>query len=98
MQIICSKNGSELNVVLSGRLDTKTAPELEKTLEDNLPGVAALTFDLAGLTYTSSAGLRVFLKAQKIMNRQGSMRLISVCEDIMEIFEMTGFTDILTIE
>ena len=98
MQITCEKNGGELTVALDGRLDTKTAPELEKTLEDILPGATSLTFDLAGLTYTSSAGLRVFLKALKVMKQQGAMRLTHVCEDIMEILEMTGFTELMTIE
>ena len=86
-----------LTVALDGRLDTITAPELEKELGDSLEGVRELTFDFAKLEYISSAGLRVLLAAQKIMNKQGSMKLIHVDEVIMEIFEVTGFTDILTI-
>ncbi len=83
---------------LDGRLDTTTAPELEKELKASLDGVTALTLDLLKLEYISSAGLRVLLSAQKIMNRQGSMKLIHVNETIMEIFEVTGFSEILTIE
>ena len=98
MQITCEKNGGELTVAIVGRLDTQTAPQLEKTLEDNLSGVTSVIFDLAGLTYTSSAGLRVFLKARKVMKQQSDVRLIHVCEDIMEIFDMTGFTELMTIE
>ena len=93
---IVDENG--LTVALDGRLDTITAPELEKELGHSLEGVRELTFDLAKLEYISSAGLRVLLAAQKIMNKQGSMKLIHVDEVIMEIFEVTGFTDILTIE
>ena len=91
-------SGTELNVVLEGRLDTTTAPELEKELKDSLDGVAALTIDMKELEYISSAGLRVLLSTQKIMNRQGEMKLKNVNETIMEIFEVTGFSDILTIE
>ena len=98
MQITCEKNGNELTIAIAGRLDTQTAPELDQTLEDNLPGATSLTFDLAELTYTSSAGLRVFMKARKIMKRQDAIRLIHVREDILEIFEMTGFTELMTIE
>ena len=91
-------NGTQLSVSLAGRLDTTTAPELEKELKDSLDGVTELAMDFAGLDYISSAGLRVLLAAQKIMNRQGSMKVTHVNETIMEIFEVTGFTDILTIE
>ena len=99
MQISCEKNGGELTIAVSGRLDTKTAPELEKTIPDELPGVSALTFDLNGLTYTSSAGLRVFLIALKTMKKQGgTVRLINVCRDVLDILEMTGFTDLMTVE
>lgn len=83
---------------LEGRLDTITAPELEKELKENLNGVSALTLDLEKLDYISSAGLRVLLSAQKVMSRQGQMKLVRVNETVMEIFEVTGFTDILTIE
>ncbi len=98
MDLKTNRNESTLTITLSGRLDTSTAPELERAVEENLPGVTELIFDLADLTYTSSAGLRVFLKSQKAMSRVGEMKLINVCEAIMEIFELTGFTDILQIE
>ena len=83
---------------LEGRLDTVTAPELENALQGALDGVTELTLDFEKLDYISSAGLRVLLAAQKRMNCQGSMKLVHVNETIMEIFEVTGFTDILTIE
>ena len=83
---------------LTGRLDTTTAPELEKELRDSFDGVSELTLDFSGLDYISSAGLRVLLAAQKIMNKQGEMKIRGVNETIMEIFEVTGFSDILTIE
>ena len=83
---------------LAGRLDTTTAPDLEKELKESLGGVSELALDFAGLEYISSAGLRVLLSAQKIMNKQGSMKVTNVNETIMEIFEVTGFSDILTIE
>lgn len=98
MQMTLKQEGNALIISVSGRLDSKTAPELDKTVEENVGGIASLTFDLQDLVYTSSAGLRIFLKAQKLMNRQGQMKLIHVCDDIMEIFEMTGFNEILTIE
>ena len=91
-------NGTELTVALTGRLDTTTAPELEKELKENLDGVTALVIDMTALEYISSAGLRVLLSAQKIMGRQGEMKVTHVSETIMEIFEVTGFSDILTIE
>ena len=83
---------------LEGRLDTNTSPDLEKELREALPGVSALELDFEKLEYISSAGLRVLLSAQKLMNRQGEMKVKNVNETIMEIFEVTGFTDILTIE
>lgn len=83
---------------LEGRLDTTTAPELEKELNASCAGVTDLAFDLADLDYISSAGLRVLLAAQKMMNKQGSMVIRNAGEAIMEIFEVTGFSDILTIE
>ena len=98
MTIVKKQEGSELQLSLEGRLDTTTAPELEKELKEALPGVTALTLDFEKLDYISSAGLRVLLSAQKIMNRQGEMKLVHVGEVIMEIFEVTGFSDILTIE
>ena len=91
-------NASQLTVALTGRLDTTTAPELEKELKDSLNGVTELVIDMAALEYISSAGLRVLLSAQKTMNKQGGMKVIHVNETIQEIFEVTGFSDILTIE
>ena len=87
-----------VRIGLEGRLDTTTAPELEKELGGALAGVGELTLDFEKLEYISSAGLRVLLAAQKVMNRQGSMKVTNVNETIMEIFEVTGFSDILTIE
>ena len=91
-------NGEEVTLAVSGRLDTQTAPELEAELDAVLPGLKELTFDMANLEYVSSAGLRVILKAQKAMNTQGSMKLTGVNDSIMEVFDITGFLDILTIE
>jgi anti-sigma B factor antagonist len=98
LNIMSQKNASELTVELSGRLDTNTAPELEAALKTALEGVEELTFDFEKLDYISSAGLRVLLATQKTMNRQGSMKVKNANEIIMEIFEVTGFADILTIE
>ncbi len=83
---------------LEGRLDTITAPELERELKASLDGVSELVLDFAKLEYVSSAGLRVLLAAQKLMTKQGSMKLVNVNETIMEILDVTGFVDILTIE
>ena len=91
-------NGEALTLIVSGRLDTQTAPELEKELDNVLSDIKELTFDFANLEYVSSAGLRVILKAQKAMNAQGSMKLTGVNDSIMEVFDITGFLDILTIE
>lgn len=91
-------NGSELTITLSGRLDTTTAPRLEGELKAGLDGVDHLVLDFAALDYLSSAGLRVLLSAQKVMNRQGDMVVRNVNETIAEIFEVTGFCDILTVE
>ena len=90
--------GSALTITLDGRLDTTTAPQLEQALDAALSGMTQVTLDCAGLAYISSAGLRVLLKAQKVMNRQGSMKLIHVNETIAEVFDITGFSDILTVE
>ena len=98
LNIVKERRDDALTVKLEGRLDTTTAPELEGALRDELSEVKALVFDLSGLEYISSAGLRVLLSTQKTMNRQGSMKLIVVNETIMEIFSITGFCDILTIE
>ena len=92
------RDGSVLTLAPEGRLDTITSPELEKVFKESLDGVSELTLDFGKLDYISSAGLRVLLAAQKTMNRQGSMKIVHVCETIMEIFEVTGFLDILTIE
>ena len=97
MEIIKNLDGSKLNVALVGRLDTITAPDLDKELKAGLDGVTELAFDFAKLDYISSAGLRVLLGAQKAMNKVGTMTLSNVNESIMEVFEMTGFADILTI-
>lgn len=91
------ENGS-VTLTVAGRLDTTTAPKLEKTLDNVLDGTKELVFDMTGLEYISSAGLRVILKAQKAMNAQGSMKLTGVNDSIMEVFDITGFLDILTIE
>ena len=91
-------NNDAVTLAVSGRLDTQTAPELEKELDAILSNVKELTFDMTNLEYVSSAGLRVILKAQKAMNMQGSMKLTGVNDSIMEVFDITGFLDILTIE
>ncbi len=93
-----TKEKEELCLALEGRLDTVTAPQLEKELQGSLADVKALTLDFERLEYISSAGLRVLLAAQKIMNRQGEMKLVHVNETIREIFEVTGFCDILNVE
>ena len=98
MNIQKTLSGTTLMVALEGRLDTTTALKLEEELRGSVAGVSRLVFDLAKLEYVSSAGLRVLLAAQKVMNRQGSMKLIGVNDDVMEVFEITGFSDILTIE
>lgn len=90
--------GTILNVSLKGRLDTTTSPELEAFLKENLDGVTELVFDMADLEYISSAGLRVLLTAHKAMAKQGGMKLQHVNEIVMEVFEVTGFADILSIE
>ena len=97
LNIVKTIENGKAAMALEGRLDTVTAPELEKELKDALEGVSELTLDFAKLEYVSSAGLRVLLAAQKTMNKQGEMRLLNVGETIMEIFEVTGFADILTI-
>ena len=98
MTIEIKKNASEIIIEVVGRLDTITAPVLEKTIGENICDVQSLILDLKGLEYISSAGLRVLLGAQKKMQMSGSMKLIGVCEEVMEVLEMTGFADILTIE
>lgn len=98
MEIIKNANGTELEIALEGRLDTMTAPVLENELKEATAGITLLTLNFEKLDYISSAGLRVLLGAQKAMNKQGSMIIKNVNVDIMEIFDITGFTDILTIE
>ena len=98
MTIEKNRQGSELIVSLEGRLDTVSAPEFEAVVKNELAGVDRFILDLKKLQYTSSAGLRVILLAQKTMNKQGKMILKNVAEAVMEVFEMTGFADILVIE
>lgn len=98
MEILKKQNGTTMDVALSGRLDTTTAPQLEAEMKASLEGITELCFDFEKLEYVSSAGLRVLLSCQKTMKKQGKMKLRHVCEEIMEVFEITGFTDILTIE
>lgn len=98
MNMIKTQAGASLQFTLSGRLDTITAPKLEAELRSSLTGVTDLTLDFSEIEYISSAGLRVLLAAQKIMNKQGKMLVKNVSEEINEIFEITGFVDILTIE
>lgn len=95
MTIEIKKMGADAVIELCGRLDTTTAPVLEKTIGENIPENTNLTLDLKGLEYISSAGLRVLIGAQKRMQRNGSMKLMNVCEEVMDVFEMTGFADIL---
>ena len=97
MTIEIKKNAGETLVELVGRLDTTTAPALDKTINDDLGDTKHLVLDLKGLEYISSAGLRVLLGAQKKFQKVGSMKLTNVHEEVMEVFEMTGFADILTI-
>ena len=98
MTIEKNLNGTELVMAFNGRMDTSTAPLFEAEIKSGLDGVEKLILDFENLEYVSSAGLRVILKAQKIMNTQGEMKLTHVNETIMEVFDITGFVDILTIE
>lgn len=98
MEINKTLNGTELTIELSGRLDTRTAPKLESEMKRSLNGVSLLVLDLNNLEYVSSAGLRIFLMSQKVMNKQGRMIVKNVKDVIMDIFEVTGFVDILTIQ
>lgn len=97
MTISKKLNGTALEIALEGRLDTMTAPELEKELNASLDAVDALTLDLASLDYISSAGLRVLLAAHKIMSRKGGMKITNANEIVNEVFDVTGFSGILTI-
>ena len=98
MTIEKTQNGNELIIKLSGSLDTITAPDLEAELKASFVGITDLVFDLAQLEYVSSAGLRTLLMAHKTMLRLGSMKIVNVCEAVKEIFDITGFSDIFTIE
>jgi anti-sigma B factor antagonist len=97
LNINTTYDGGKMNVELDGRLDTTTAPMLESELKEKLGNSSELVFDLQNLEYISSAGLRVLLAAQKIMNKQGSMCIKNVSAAVKDIFEVTGFSDILTI-
>ena len=98
MTINIEKSGEMLTLKIEGRLDTTTAPELEKTINEQSEGIKDLVMDMEKLEYISSAGLRVLLAAQKKMNKIGTMKLTHVCDAVMEVFEMTGFSDILVFE
>lgn len=98
MTINKSVTGTTMTVKVEGRLDTMTAPELEKALKDSIGTITELILDFENLAYVSSAGLRVLLSAQKIMNKQGSMVIRNACETVTEVFEVTGFSEILTVE
>ena len=98
MTVEIKRNAEETTIELVGRLDTTTAPALEKTINEDIADVKNLVIDIKGLEYISSAGLRVLLATQKKMQKVGSMKVINVCEVVMEVFEMTGFADILVIE
>ena len=98
MTIEIKKNENETTFEVVGRLDTITAPVLEKTIGENIDGIKNLILNFERLEYISSAGLRVLLGTQKKMKNIGAMKLVGVCEEVMEVFEMTGFADILTIE
>ena len=98
MTIEIQKNAAEVTIQIAGRLDTITAPTLDKTISEEIGDTKNLILDMKDLAYISSAGLRVLLGAQKRMQKIGSMKVINVCEEVMEVFEMTGFADILVIE
>jgi anti-sigma B factor antagonist len=98
MTIEIKRNVEELVLQIVGRLDTTTAPALEKTITENISGIKNLILDFKALEYISSAGLRVLLSAQKKMQQIGEMKVTHVCEEVMEVFEITGFADILVIE
>ena len=98
MTIEIKKNAAETIIRIVGRLDTITAPALDKTINEDIGDTKNLVLDVKGMEYISSAGLRVLLAAQKKMQKIGSMKVTGVCEEVMEVFEMTGFADILVIE
>lgn len=98
MTITNERNNDQLTIAIEGRLDTTTAPLLEKFLSENSEGIKDIVMDMENLEYISSAGLRVLLAAHKKIRKTGNLKLINVIDDIMEVFEMTGFADILDIE
>ena len=98
MEIAKTQENTKLTLTVSGRLDTTTSPKLEAELNAAIAGVTELVFDFKDLDYISSAGLRILLTAQKAMAKQGTMKIVHVNETVMEVFEITGFADILTIE
>lgn len=98
MNIVKNLDGDKLTVALEGRLDTTTAPEFEAALKEDLPNAQSVVLDFEKLEYISSAGLRVLLTAQKEMGKKGGMVIKNVCPEILEVFEITGFADILTVE
>ena len=97
MTIEIKKSAAETTIEIVGRLDTITAPALDKTINEDIADTKNLVLDLKGLEYISSAGLRVLLGAQKKMQKIGSMKVMNVCQEVMDVFEMTGFADILVI-
>jgi anti-sigma B factor antagonist len=98
LNITKNLDGNKLTIALEGKLDTITAPDFEASVRESIGDAKELVFDLAGLEYITSAGLRVLLSAQKTMNEQGAMKVVNVNEDINEVFEVTGFSDFLNIE
>ena len=98
METVLKQENKKLTVFVSGKVDSTTAPALEKTVLENLDGITELVLDLKDMLYTSSAGLRVFLKIQKAMLKKGKMTVIHICEEVMDIFELTGFSAFLSIQ
>lgn len=98
MTITNERNNDKLTIAIEGRLDTTTAPQLEQFLGENTDGIADIVINMEKLEYISSAGLRVLLAAHKKMSKTGTLKLVNVCDEVMEVFDMTGFTDILDIE
>ena len=98
MKLSTTRNGTAMEIAVEGRLDTMTAPELEKVLKENLDGLTGLTLDFSNLEYISSAGLRVLLMANRELGREGNLKITNVNEIVREVFDVTGFSDILTIE
>ena len=98
MTIEIKKNADVTTIEIAGRLDTTTAPKLDKTINEDIKDVINLVLDIKNVAYISSAGLRVLLSAQKKMQKVGTMKVVNVCPEVMEVFEMTGFADILVIE